>query len=72
MYRSKHIESSDPTDDPHPCARSEKQLKDNLGAIDWTLTEEQYKRLDEVSAIDLGFPHGLIKGNDLIFGATFD
>ncbi len=53
-------------------ARSEKQLKDNLGAIDWTLTEEQYKRLDEASAIDLGFPHGLIKGNDIIFGSTFD
>jgi aryl-alcohol dehydrogenase-like predicted oxidoreductase len=53
-------------------ARSEKQLKDNLGAINWTLTKEQYKRLDEVSAIDLGFPHGLIKGRDIIFGATFD
>jgi aryl-alcohol dehydrogenase-like predicted oxidoreductase len=53
-------------------ARSEKQLKDNLGAIDWTLTEEQYKRLDAASAIDMGFPHGLIKGNDIIFGSTFD
>jgi aryl-alcohol dehydrogenase-like predicted oxidoreductase len=53
-------------------ARSEKQLKDNLGAIDWTLTDEQYKRLDDVSAIDMGFPHGLIKGRDIIFGTTFD
>jgi len=32
----------------------EKQLKDNLDAMGWSLTEEQYKRLDEVSAIDLG------------------
>ena len=53
-------------------ARSEDQLKDNLGAIDWSLTGEQYKRLDEVSAIEMGFPHGLIKGSDIIFGTTFD
>ena len=53
-------------------ARSEKQLRDNLGAIDWTLTDEQYKRLDDASAIDMGFPHGLIKGRDIIFGTTFD
>jgi aryl-alcohol dehydrogenase-like predicted oxidoreductase len=53
-------------------ARSEKQLKDNLDAMEWTLSEDQYKRLDEVSAIDLGFPHGLIKGRDIIFGTTFD
>ena len=53
-------------------ARSGKQLKDNLDAIDWTLSDEQYKCLDEVSAIDMGFPHGLIKGRDIIFGTTFD
>jgi len=53
-------------------ARSEKQLKDNLGAMQWALSEEQYKRLDEASAIDLGFPHSIIKGNEYVFGATFD
>jgi aryl-alcohol dehydrogenase-like predicted oxidoreductase len=53
-------------------ARSEKQLKDNLDAIEWTLSDEQYKRLDEIGAIDMGFPHGLIKGRDIIFGATLD
>ena len=53
-------------------ARSEKQLKDNLGAMEWALSEEQYKRLDEVSAIDLGFPHSIIKGNEYVFGATFN
>ena len=39
-------------------ARSVKQRKDNLGVLDWKLTDEQWKCLDEVSAIDLGLPHG--------------
>ncbi len=53
-------------------ARSTKQLKDNLDAIDWKLTEEQYQRLDTVSQIDLGFPQDMLNGNRYIFGATFD
>ncbi|MGB8981155.1 MAG: aldo/keto reductase [Anaerolineales bacterium] len=53
-------------------ARSVKQLKDNLGALDWKLTDEQWKCLDEVSAIDLGFPHGFLDGNRYIYGATYD
>ena len=53
-------------------ARSAKQLKDNLDAIDWKLTEEQYQRLDTVSQIDLGFPQDMLNGNRYIFGATFD
>jgi aryl-alcohol dehydrogenase-like predicted oxidoreductase len=53
-------------------ARNVKQLKDNLGALDWKLTDEQYKQLDTVSAIDMGFPHGFLDGNRNIFGATFD
>ncbi len=47
-------------------ARSAKQLADNMAAIEWSLSEEQYKRLDEVSAINMGFPHGFLDG------ATFD
>ena len=35
------------------------QLDDYLGALDVTLSEEQYSRLDEVSAVDLGVPHGI-------------
>lgn len=53
-------------------ARSAKQLKDNLGVLDWKLTDEQWKCLDEVSAIDLGFPHGFLDGNRYIYGATYD
>jgi aryl-alcohol dehydrogenase-like predicted oxidoreductase len=53
-------------------ARSEAQLADNLGVLDWSLSPEQLARLDEVSKIDLGFPHGFLNGNPYIFGATFD
>jgi aryl-alcohol dehydrogenase-like predicted oxidoreductase len=55
-------------------ARSEKQLKDNLGCLDFELTKEQIERLNEASPIDLGFPHSFL-GSDhvrgLIFGKTF-
>ena len=55
-------------------ARSEKQLKDNLGCLDFELTAEQINRLNEASPIDLGFPHSFL-GSDhvhgLIFGETF-
>ena len=53
-------------------ARSAKQLADNMAAIDWSLSAEQYKRLDEISAIDMGFPHGFLDGNHYIYGATYD
>jgi aryl-alcohol dehydrogenase-like predicted oxidoreductase len=53
-------------------ARSVKQLKDNLGVLDWKLSEEQWKCLDKVSAIDLGFPHGFLENNRYIYGATHD
>ena len=55
-------------------ARSEKQLMDNLGCLEFELTGEQINRLDEASPIDLGFPHSFL-GSDhvkgLIFGETF-
>jgi aryl-alcohol dehydrogenase-like predicted oxidoreductase len=53
-------------------ARNMKQLQDNLGILDWKLSDEQWKCLDEVSAIDLGFPHGFLDGNRYIYGATYD
>ena len=37
--------------------RNEAQLRDNLGALDVDLGEAQLARLDEVSKIDLGYPH---------------
>lgn len=53
-------------------ARSVKQLEDNMGILDFTLTDEQLQRLDEVSQIKLGFPHNFLPGNRYVFGATHD
>jgi aryl-alcohol dehydrogenase-like predicted oxidoreductase len=38
-------------------ARSEEQLKENLGAVGWDLTSEQVKRLDEVSGRARPYPY---------------
>jgi aryl-alcohol dehydrogenase-like predicted oxidoreductase len=38
-------------------ARDEKQLKDNLGAIGWSLTPEQVARLDAASDEPLAYPY---------------
>ncbi len=56
-------------------ARNLKQLEDNLGALDVTLDEDQLSRLDEVSRIELGFPHDFLESEhivDLAFGGTRD
>jgi aryl-alcohol dehydrogenase-like predicted oxidoreductase len=38
-------------------ARKASQIEDNLQAVTLTLSAEQLQRLDEVSAIEMGFPH---------------
>jgi aryl-alcohol dehydrogenase-like predicted oxidoreductase len=38
-------------------ARNETQLRQNLGAVGWSLTPEQVKRLDEASATKLPYPY---------------
>ena len=43
-------------------ARNEKQLRDNLGAVGWTLTADQIKRLDAVSAVPSIYPYFHQKG----------
>lgn len=53
-------------------ARTVEQLKDNMASIEWQLSDEQWKRLDDLSKIDLGFPHGFLDGNRYVYGATFD
>jgi aryl-alcohol dehydrogenase-like predicted oxidoreductase len=52
-------------------ARTVEQLADNLAALAWRLSEEQMTTLNEVSQIDLGFPHSLLPGNRRIFGNTY-
>jgi aryl-alcohol dehydrogenase-like predicted oxidoreductase len=38
-------------------ARNEEQLRQNLGAVGWTLTAEQIARLDAASAVTAPYPH---------------
>lgn len=38
-------------------ARNEKQLLDNLGAVGWSLTSEQIKKLDDASAQPKAYPY---------------
>jgi len=38
-------------------ARNEEQLRQNLGAVGWTLTAEQIARLDKASAVTAPYPH---------------
>ena len=54
-------------------ARTEAQIKDNLGCLDFELTSDQLKRLDEKSKIQLGFPHDFMSEAAKIFlyGNTF-
>lgn len=53
-------------------ARTQAQLEDNLACLEWELSEEQLVRLDEVSAIDLGFPQTFLTGNPFVYGDTYD
>lgn len=38
-------------------ARNEEQLRQNLGAVGWTLTPEQIAKLDAASAVTLAYPY---------------
>ena len=56
-------------------ARSETQLRENLGALDVELSPEQVERLDSVSGFRVGFPREFLESEHvrgLIFGDTFE
>lgn len=56
-------------------AKNEAQLLENLGSLDFHLTDEQMSRLDEVSKIELGFPNEFLAREDLkrlVHGDTFN
>ncbi len=56
-------------------ARRPEQLADNLAAVEFTLEPAQRQRLDEVSAIELGFPHQFLCSptvRDFAFAGTLD
>lgn len=56
-------------------AKTEAQLKDNLDCLKFSLNDEQIAKLNEVSKIDLGFPHTFLSSDNirnLTFGGTYD
>jgi aryl-alcohol dehydrogenase-like predicted oxidoreductase len=52
-------------------ARRREQIEDSLRAVDIELSEAELERLDNVSRIELGFPHDFV-GRALAYGETFD
>lgn len=56
-------------------ARKEEQIKDNLNCLNFDLTGEQMNRLNEISKIELGFPHDFLASDvvkEVVFGGTKD
>jgi aryl-alcohol dehydrogenase-like predicted oxidoreductase len=55
-------------------ARKLTQFQDNLACLDVSLSPEHLQRLNEVSQIELGFPHDFLNNDtirDRLFGGTF-
>jgi aryl-alcohol dehydrogenase-like predicted oxidoreductase len=55
-------------------ARNAYQIKQNLECLNFQLTEAQLKRIDDISKIELGFPHDFLGSEiirDIIYGGTF-
>lgn len=54
-------------------AKTEAQITDNLGCLDFELTPDQLKRLDDKTKIQLGFPHDFVSEDSLtfLFGKSF-
>jgi aryl-alcohol dehydrogenase-like predicted oxidoreductase len=56
-------------------SRTVEQLRDNLGGLDVTLGKEHLQRLDQASAIDLGFPLEFLARDhirNLVHAGTYD
>lgn len=54
-------------------ARKLSQIEENLACLDFELSEDQLHKLDEVSAISLGFPHDFLQSpmvQDFAFGGA--
>src|SRR5215467_11018708 len=56
-------------------ARNTRHLDDNLACLEFELSEEHIKRLNEVSKIELGFPHDFLTSDfirNIIYGGTYN
>jgi len=50
------------------------QIKDNLGCIEFVLSDDHIQRLNEVSQIELGFPYNFLSSDtirNIIYGRTY-
>jgi aryl-alcohol dehydrogenase-like predicted oxidoreductase len=52
-------------------ARTSEQIHDSLGAVDIELSADELDRLEQLSRIDLGFPHDFA-GRAMAHGTTFE
>jgi aryl-alcohol dehydrogenase-like predicted oxidoreductase len=55
--------------------RTQSQIKDNLACVEITLPPEQLDRLNQISQIELGFPHDFLTTDlvrQLLFSGTYD
>jgi diketogulonate reductase-like aldo/keto reductase len=51
------------------------QLTESIDALRWTLTKEQIQTLDQISEVELGFPHDFLMSRNVkraFWGNTFD
>lgn len=56
-------------------ARKVSQIKDNLDCVNFNLSPEQTEMLNQVSAIEMGFPHDFFKQDmvrQFVYGGMFD
>lgn len=56
-------------------AKTEVQLNDNLDCLKFSLNDVQIAKLNEISKIDLGFPHNFLSSDnirDIVFGGTYN
>ncbi len=56
-------------------ARKVSQIQDNLACVDINLSLEHLQRLNEISQVELGFPHDFLQNDvirDRLFGGTFN
>jgi aryl-alcohol dehydrogenase-like predicted oxidoreductase len=52
-------------------ARTREQIEDSLGGVDLELSREDHARLEQLSGIELGFPHDF-EGRAMAHGTTFE
>jgi aryl-alcohol dehydrogenase-like predicted oxidoreductase len=46
-------------------ARKAEQMRENLGCLDWSLSDKHFQQLNDASAIELGFPHDFLKSDNI-------